>query len=71
MWELEVIYFEAGLLFWTLLLALLTAYGIASAYFCMILIAFPLVIRQFTVDLLNINMLSKFLLPSTSQVLRL
>jgi len=45
-WELESIFFEAALIFWTVLLALLTAYGVGSAYVCMLFIVCPLIIRQ-------------------------
>ena len=54
-----MIYFEAALLFWTVLLAILTACGVASAYVCMLLVVFPLIIRQLAVDYLNIKMQSK------------
>lgn len=59
-WDLEIIFFEAALLFWTILLALLTLRGLASAYICMLLVVFPLVLRQFTVDLLKVKMQSEY-----------
>jgi len=55
-WDLENIFFEAALLFWTLLLIMMTAQRLGSAYMCMILVAFPLLLRQLVLDNMEIKM---------------
>ncbi|XP_067931530.1 endoplasmic reticulum metallopeptidase 1-like [Watersipora subatra] len=55
-WDIEAIYFDSALLFWTILLAALTMGGVASAYICMLLVIFPLILRQLVSDMLNIRM---------------
>ncbi|XP_067931531.1 endoplasmic reticulum metallopeptidase 1-like [Watersipora subatra] len=55
-WDIEAIYFDSALLFWTLLLAALTMGGVASAYICMLLVIFPLILRQLVPDFFNIKM---------------
>ena len=61
-WDLENVFFESALLLWTALLAAMTAVGLASAYICMVLVVFPLLIREAGAYLLNVRMFGESLL---------